>query len=121
MSRTMLLTGTLTLLVAAAAADLGCDRAQPSAGSSSSATTSPSTAADVKTVTVPVEGMSCAACAASVRKVASIDGVSSVEVDLQHRRAKVRYAPEKSSPQQIAGAISKLGYKAGEPKVEEAK
>ena len=76
----------------------------------------------MKTTAVAVEGMSCAACAASVRKtVSAIDGVSDVEVDLEHRQAKVRYVSGKTSPQQIAGAISKLGYKAGEPKVEEAK
>ena len=80
------------------------------------------TAAPTATAVVPVEGMSCAACAASVRKtVASIDGVTAVEVDLEHRQAKVRYVPEKTSPQQIAGAITKLGYKAGEPTIEAAK
>lgn len=122
MSRTMPLTGTLLLVVAVVAGHLGCDRQPPSAGSSSSTTTSPSADAQVKAVTVPVEGMSCAACAASVRKtVSAIDGVSDVEVDLEHRQAKVRYAPENTSPQQIAGAIAKLGYKAGEPTVEAAK
>lgn len=72
-----------------------------------------------KKVTVPVEGMSCASCAASVRKtLKSIDGVTAVEVDLEHRRTRVQYAAEKVSPERIAAAINQLGYKAGEPKVE---
>ena len=72
-----------------------------------------------KTLTMPVEGMSCASCAASVRKtVKSIDGVTAVEVDLERRRARVVYVSEKVSPQQVAAAISELGYKTGEPTVE---
>ena len=84
---------------------------------------SPATAEPNATVVnIPVEGMSCASCVASVKKaVSSIDGVTAVDVSLEHRQAKVRYVPDKASAQQIAGAINKLGYKAGEPKIEEAK
>lgn len=122
MSRAIVLTGTLALLVAVVAAHVGCERQQPAADSTPTTTTSPSADAQVKTVTVPVEGMSCAACVASVRKnLASIDGVSGVEVSLEHRRAKVRYEEEKVSPARIAESIRKLGYKAGEPKVEAAR
>lgn len=72
-----------------------------------------------RTLTVPVEGMSCASCAASVRKtLKSIDGVAAAEVDLEHRRVRVEYAAEKVTPQQVQTAVNELGYKAGEPAVE---
>ena len=118
MSRTMCLAGTLAFAVAAVATQIGCDR-QLQAESSPSTTTAPSMDARVKTVTVPVEGMSCAACVASVRKnVASIDGVTGVEVSLEQRHAKVRYREEKVSPVRIAESVQKLGYKVGEPRIE---
>ena len=79
-------------------------------------------AAETKMVSLPVDGMSCSSCVASVKTaVSSIDGVTGVEVSLEHRQATVQYIPEKVSPQQIAGAIDKLGYKTGEPKIEEAR
>ncbi len=119
MNRTILVTVTLTFVIAALAVHLGCDRQQPSAESSPS--TSPSTDASVKTITVSVDGMSCAACVASVRKnVTALDGVTGVEVSLEKRQAKVHYQEEKVSPARIAESIQKLGYKAGEPKVEAA-
>ena len=78
--------------------------------------------AETKMVSLPIDGMSCSSCVASVKRaVSSIDGVTGVEVSLEHRQANVHYVPEKVSPQQIVGAINKLGYKAGEPKIEEAK
>ena len=84
--------------------------------------TDPALRAATKTLTVPVEGMSCASCAASVRKtLKSIDGVAAVEVDLEHRRARVEYAAEKVTPQQVQAAVTELGYKAGEPSVEAAR
>jgi Cu+-exporting ATPase len=73
-------------------------------------------------VAVPVDGMSCAACVASVRNgLKSLDGVTGVEVNLAQREAKVEYESEKVSPEKIVKAINELGYRAGEPKVEKAK
>ncbi len=70
----------------------------------------------MRTVTIPVEGMTCAACAGRVRHaVQDIPGVSSVEVDLVGRSARVEYAEGEVTPDQIASAIDALGYTAGAP------
>ena len=81
----------------------------------------PATVTDVKpslkTVDIPVDGMACVVCAASVRKtVKSLDGVSRVEVSLEKRSARVTYADGRISPERIVAAIDKLGYKAGTPR-----
>ena len=73
-------------------------------------------AAELKTVTIPVEGMSCIACAAQIRRtVRAIDGVSSAEVVFATRSVRVTYAPDRLSPDRVASAINALGYRAGLP------
>lgn len=72
--------------------------------------------ADVRTVVIPVEGMSCSACAASVKKTLTAkDGVSKVEVNLAERTVRVRFDPDKISPDRLASAINDLGYRASPP------
>lgn len=72
--------------------------------------------ANTKVVQIPVEGMSCAACAARVKKaLASVGGVSHVEVSLVERRARVRFDPGRAAPDQLVAAINGLGYRAGAP------
>jgi len=74
-------------------------------------------AAQVKTVVIPVQGMVCVACAATVKRaLKSVDGVSQVEVNLEKRAAQVTYAPDKVSPDRLVAAINKAGYTAGIPK-----
>lgn len=69
--------------------------------------------------TVPVEGMSCNACAASIKKkLNAMEGLEEVEVSLEHRNATVYYEEGKITPQQVLDAINELGYKAGEPTIE---
>jgi copper chaperone CopZ len=71
----------------------------------------------LRSVVIPVEGMSCVACAASVKKaLKSLDGVASVQVSLEKRAATVTYAAGQVSPELMVGAINKLGYRAGIPK-----
>jgi copper chaperone CopZ len=73
--------------------------------------------ADAKTIVIPVEGMVCYACAATVKKsIKSIAGVIDVEVSLEKRTAKVTYAANKVSAERIAAAIDQAGYKAGLPR-----
>lgn len=73
-------------------------------------------AAETRTVLIPVDGMSCAACVARVKKaLASIEGVSNVEVSLVERRARVRFAAGRVRPDQLVAAINALGYRAGAP------
>lgn len=69
--------------------------------------------------TIPIEGMTCNACVASIKKkLNSIEELEEVEVSLEHRNATVFYEEGKISPQQIRDAINELGYKAGEPMTE---
>lgn len=68
-------------------------------------------------VTLPVEGMSCGACAARIKKTLKpIAGVAAVEVSLEQRNVRVRYAPGKLTPELLAKTINDLGYKASLPK-----
>lgn len=72
--------------------------------------------ASMKVVQIPVEGMSCAACVARVKKtLTSIGGVADVEVSLVGRRARVRFDPSRLSSDQLVAAIKSLGYQAGVP------
>ena len=74
------------------------------------------------TVSIPVEGMSCESCVASVKQTTKgIDGVRNAEVDLVGRRARVEYVAGRTSPEQISAAIRQLGYKTGTPVVESGK
>jgi copper chaperone CopZ len=69
-----------------------------------------------KTVVIPVEGMSCVACTASVRKtLSSIAGVTEVKVNLVERNARVRFDSKRVSPDRLVDAINRLGYRAGVP------
>lgn len=75
--------------------------------------------AETATVSIPVEGMICVVCASSVKRTAQgIEGVSEAEVDLAERRAKVSYIEGTTSPEEIAAAIARLGYKTGPPVIE---
>ena len=80
---------------------------------------SESTAKAVTAVSIPVEGMSCMSCVASIKRTTTaIEGVKDVKVDLAGRSARIEYAPDKTTPEQIASSISGLGYKVGTPVAE---
>ena len=80
---------------------------------------SESTAKSVTAVSIPVEGMSCMSCVASIKRTTTaIEGVKDVKVDLAGRSARIEYAPDKTTPEQIASSISGLGYKVGTPVAE---
>jgi len=73
-------------------------------------------AAHLTTVVIPVEGMSCVSCAASVKKaLAAIEGVDRVEVSLGERSARVGFDSSRVSPDRLVAAINELGYRAGAP------
>ena len=68
------------------------------------------------TVTVPVEGMSCGACAARVKKtLKAIEGVHKVEVNLEKRAARIQFEQGEVKTDVLTAAITDLGYKAGTP------
>lgn len=63
-------------------------------------------------ITIPIEGMTCAACSRAVeRALEKVDGVSQVSVNLATNKAKVEYDPEKVRPSQLNESIIKAGYK----------
>lgn len=69
--------------------------------------------AGVKTATLNVEGMTCASCTVTVKTaLKKLDGVKDATVKLDEKRAIVQYDPDKVTPQQLADAVTKAGYKA---------
>jgi len=70
-----------------------------------------------ESVVIPVEGMSCSACVARVKKaLKGTDGVSETHVNLEKGEAEIRYESAKISPEKLAKKIGDLGYKAGSPR-----
>ena len=70
-----------------------------------------------KEIVLPIEGMSCVACVARVKKeISAKPGVTAINVDLAERNARIVFDPGRISAREIVAAIDKLGYKAGEPK-----
>ncbi|HHY90870.1 MAG TPA: copper ion binding protein, partial [Clostridiales bacterium] len=62
-------------------------------------------------VEIPIEGMSCAACAAAVEKgIQKLEGIATVHVNLATKKAIVEYDPQQVKISQIKDAISKAGY-----------
>lgn len=76
-------------------------------------TTQPSSAEnrDVKQTTIPVTGMTCAACAVRIEKgLNKLEGVTEATVNLALERATVSYDPSKVSPLKMEEKIEQLGY-----------
>jgi len=69
-------------------------------------------AADViKTVTLEVQGMNCAACPITVKTALKrVPGVSDVKVDYNTGIAEVNYDPSKTSADELAKAVTTVGY-----------
>ncbi|MCF6248468.1 MAG: heavy metal translocating P-type ATPase [Desulfobacula sp.] len=64
-----------------------------------------------KILTLPITGMSCANCSASIsRTVGKIDGVQDANVNFAAEQAQVKFDPDKTDPQKIVKAIHDLGF-----------
>ncbi len=64
-----------------------------------------------KSVTMPIRGMTCAACSARIeKKVGSMDGVAKVAVNLATEKMTVRYHPDKIRLSEIKQAVIRAGY-----------
>ena len=84
-------------------------RAKPSAPASASAKAS--TSAKAATITVAIEGMSCASCVAKIEHgLSAVPGVSRAAVNLATEQATVEYQPRVTDPTAIAETIRSLGY-----------
>lgn len=72
--------------------------------------------AGAKSVVVPIQGMSCGACVANVKRtLKSVEGVKEVEVSLENKQARIQFDAAKVKPEGLAAAIQKAGYKPGTP------
>src|SRR5918994_7026307 len=62
-------------------------------------------------VTLPVEGMTCAACQANVqRALTAAPGVTKAAVNLMMHEATVHYDPATTDPAKLVDAINDTGY-----------
>src|SRR4028118_1008520 len=62
-------------------------------------------------ISIPVTGMSCAACARRVEKsLAKTAGVSETSVNYATGKATVEYDPNAVAPEQLVGSIEGAGY-----------
>ena len=65
-------------------------------------------------VDLPIEGMTCGACAARIeRGLNRLDGVASASVNLAAEQTTVVYDPEVTGPPAFAEKVSALGYAVG--------
>ncbi|WP_027717885.1 heavy metal translocating P-type ATPase [Desulfovirgula thermocuniculi] len=65
-----------------------------------------------KQVSLPVEGMSCASCAARVEKaLKAVPGVKNAAVNLAAQKASVEYDPQQATVADLARAVLELGYR----------
>lgn len=87
--------------------------------SSDTPTSAQATSADLANradVSIPVEGMSCGACAARLKRgLKAVDGVLDVEVTLHPGAARIGYLPSKTDPPRLVAAINALEFTAGTP------
>jgi P-type Cu+ transporter len=67
-----------------------------------------------RTIDLPIEGMTCGACAARIeRGLSRLDGVASASVNLAAERATVTYDPQVTGPPAFADKVAALGYAVG--------
>ena len=67
----------------------------------------------IKSVTLDVQGMNCAACPITVKKaLKNVPGVSEVKVDYESGIADVDYDPDQIGAADLAKAVTAAGYPA---------
>ncbi|MDH4151499.1 MAG: copper ion binding protein [Betaproteobacteria bacterium] len=65
----------------------------------------------METTTIPVKGMTCMGCVASVQRVLNgINGIAKADVSLELAQAAVTFDPAKADLQAIKTAIMDAGY-----------
>lgn len=70
----------------------------------------------VERVTLPIGGMTCAACQSHVEKaLRAVEGVQGADVNLVTRSASVAFAPSQTSPTVLVEVVRKAGYEASMP------
>src|SRR4051794_34810358 len=73
------------------------------------------TTTPVQRLELSIEGMTCSSCAGRVEK--SLNGLDGVEatINFATERASVDFDPERVDPEQLVGAVEKVGYSASLP------
>ncbi len=108
-----------SLLSLAAAAAEPSGSAQPERGLAAGEAKSKggqAAAAAQATAVIPVKGMHCGGCVGHVTEaVKKLEGVRSVDTDLDKAQATVVYDAAKVKPEQIVAAIASTGYEPGTP------
>lgn len=98
----------LTAVLLLAAVPAACDRNDDTSGHTG--------APALRTVTIPVEGMTCGSCEQGIRhEVGRLLGVSEVTASHQAKRATVTFDPNLVTVQTVRETIDKLGYKTAAP------
>ena len=73
---------------------------------------------DLKSITLPVAGMTCAACVSHVgNALREVAGVTSAEVNLAMEQATVEFDPEQATIPELIEAVDDAGYRAGVSRV----
>ena len=69
----------------------------------------------IERVSLPITGMSCAACAARIEKTLNrTEGVRRASVNFEAHRATVEYAPKQTDTRSLIGVIQEAGYRVEE-------
>lgn len=72
---------------------------------------------EIKTITLPVEGMTCASCVARVEKVLKkVEGVDNVNVNLATEKVTLSFDPSLADVSKFTEAVAEAGYKLLLPK-----
>ncbi len=70
-----------------------------------------SSASPPQSATLVVEGMTCAGCPITVKRLLKkTPGVTEVSVDAKTHLAQVKFDPDKTQPDQLAKAVTEIGY-----------
>jgi copper chaperone CopZ len=111
--RIVMLSFAVALLVMAISALSGCGR-----DTHATASTNVDRTIATRTLAVPVDGMICQICAASMKNaLRKVDGVHDTEISLEKRNAIIHYDHRKVSVEQLTQAIKEAGFKPGAPTV----
>ncbi|MGE3610667.1 MAG: heavy-metal-associated domain-containing protein [Bacteriovoracaceae bacterium] len=76
--------------------------------------------AESKTACFTVEGMTCAACTVTTKAaIKKLDGIESISVSLDDKKAEVHYNDAKTNLNEIKNKIESIGYSAEPSKCQE--
>lgn len=72
-----------------------------------------------KSVTIPISGMTCAACAKAVeRALKKVEGVETADVNIATEAATIQYLPGRAKISDLKQAVTKAGYTPLDPEIE---